>query len=330
MSDALWIKHDYRVDFILSTAMEIYHDEWMNLKGSPTGAVYVKNKSLDDFVVQLREHAVEMERKAPSKYFRQNGGGDSLLIHRPVDVLNWSSDYCTAPYTTVAQSLPNNEMMKKSFGVVNLLYVNTTNSLQLLKEGKNAREFISTKVLNDVLPHISYGDSVHSMIHELGHTTGEAADKEKRTLNPETILGNEYNSLEELRAELFGMYGVYYCAENGIIKKEEEKGAYYGMLITMLTSLRVPPVQAHQKARNMMYHFFLKKGAIIIEEEEVERVGGKKEKVKKFIFDEGKLHDAVLEFLGTVQNIKSELNKEGMLGYLHYIYIFLLFIIYFS
>lgn len=315
LSDALWIENDYKVDMLLSTAMEVYLDEWQNVKGSPTGAIFIRNRSLDSLVESLNEHAAIMEREGPSKYFRQDARASAQLVLRPVDVMTWVADFCLSPQTTIAQCLPNDELMRKGRGAVNLLYINTTKVVSEVSHHRVPRLFLPRSVFTDLVDVYEEGNSIHSMLHEIGHTTGEAADPARRRENPELVFGNEYNALEELRAELFGMYGIIYCYEHGLVSEKVMKAAHYGMLISMISSLKFEPTQAHQKARNMMYHFFQNHGAITTmeEEEEVDQEDGSvvKEKLMKIDLVMEKVKPTVLEFLGKVQDIKSTLDKAA-------------------
>ena len=319
ISDALWIAHDYRVDLLLSTAMEVYMDEWKNIKGAPTGGVFIKNKSLDHFVTDLLAHSAAIEREGPSPYFRPDARSSTTLILRPVDIFSWSADYCTAPQVTLAQCLPNDEEMRKRCGAVNLLYLNTTTSLLETSQYRSHRTFLPRAEFERLKGLFSEASSISSMLHELGHTTGQAADPARRTENPELTFGNEYNCLEELRAEVFSMYGVCYCEEHRIITSEMARASHYDMLSVLVGSLKHTPVQAHQKARNMMFHFFKKRGGIVELKEEAEVVqpdgSSKTEDVVKWAFDLEKLKPLVLEFLGRIQDIKSRLDKDGLLHF---------------
>ena len=329
-SDALWIMHDYHVDLVLSTALEVYLDGWKNLKGQPTGAVYILNKSLSEFVKQIDVHAPIMEREGPSIYFRKDARATSKLVLRPVDVLNWSSDYCTSPMTTIAQCLPNDEEMKKNLGAVNLIYLNTNAAIENVNKQPASKMFIPSNIYDQIRPVYSMGSTIHSMLHEIGHTTGQCADPEKANINPEQIFGNEYNALEELRAELFGMYGVMYCKQHGLISHDLALAAHYALIISTITALQFAPVQAHQKARNIIFHWFKSKGALecIKEEGDVLQADEtfKKEEVTKFRIVEEKLSDALLSLLRKVQDIKSLLDKQGLL-FLFLFFICILFVL---
>eukprot|EP00770_Monocercomonoides_exilis_P014372 MONOS_14318.1-p1 / transcript=MONOS_14318.1 / gene=MONOS_14318 / organism=Monocercomonoides_exilis_PA203 / gene_product=Zn-dependent hydrolase / transcript_product=Zn-dependent hydrolase / location=Mono_scaffold00979:12372-14127(-) / protein_length=529 / sequence_SO=supercontig / SO=protein_coding / is_pseudo=false len=323
VADSLWIKSDYKIDLVLSTALEVYMDDWKSIKGSPSASVMVKNTTLDSLVSRLRTEASIMEREAPSDGFRKEIKGDLDLHLRAVDVVRWTGDYATAPYTTVAQCLPNDEWLKKNLGAVNMFYVNTGATMEKVSKNLISRLFFPKQIFHDLEEHLTIGSTIHSMIHEIGHTTGQATDPAKRSVNPEIEIGSEYNALEELRAELFGMYGVFYCLEKGIISQKEAMAAHYQMLASMIVSLKYALVQAHQKARTVMFHYFQRNGSIlIIEEEEEEENGEKKEdnlsgssktakKVKKFQLVIEKLKPAVLSFLGRVQDIKSNLDKKA-------------------
>ncbi|KAK2946445.1 putative peptidase family M49 [Blattamonas nauphoetae] len=312
VAETLWLQNTYKIDLILSTANEVYMDEWKSIKGTPTGALLIRNNSLANFAKTLKEHAGEIEKNGPSPHFRQELP-ESLELHlRPVDVVNWSSDYTNAPMTTIAQSLPNDEWISKNFGAVNLIYVNTGKAVNSVSGSRVLTEFVKKAEVDALLKaseegkenFLFMGDQTHSMMHEVGHTTGQASAEAKAKFpgkQGNEVLGEEYSTFEECRAELFGMYGIEYLKEKEKLDGRIANGAHYGMLVSMITSLKFAPQQAHQKARNMMYHYFLEKGAVTKGEEDGKvKIGLEKER----------LSGVVNEMLGMIQGIVSNLEVE--------------------
>jgi len=301
LADFMWIKSGSPVDLILSSALEVYLDNWKNARGEAAGAVLLENSEAQGMLTALVDHLPRLEATAPWTHRKMKIDPDKLPHLRFVDVLNWSGGYVSSPMTVVAQSLPNDGWVIDHVGSVNLVYRNTGRAIYSMSGEMIAREFLP----NDVFA--EYGDlmfeatQIHSALHELGHTTG-AMSPELVGKEPRELLEAEYSPLEEARAELFGMWAMPQMAREGLFSMKTAEAGHYGMVISMVGGLRFEPAQAHVKARNLMWHYFVQNGGV---EEVVE--GGK----KKFRLKITRIDQLVAELLGTIGNIKAAGDKAG-------------------
>lgn len=301
IADYMWIKHNAPVDLILSTALEVYLDNWKNARGEAAAAVMVVNNEAQSMLHALVDRLPALEASAPWTHRKMQIDKDKLPHLRFVDVLNWSGDYVNGPMTIIAQSLPNDHWVVNHVGSVNMVYRNTGKAVYSLSGEMIAKEFLPKDVFE------KYGDvmfeatQVHSALHELGHTTGamapEHSGKEARDL-----LEAEYSPLEEARAELFGMWAMPQMAREGVFPMKLAEAGHYGMVISMVGGLRFVPEQAHVKARNLMWHYFVQNGGV---EEVVEE--GK----KRFRLRISRIEELVAELLGIVGNTKAAGDKAG-------------------
>lgn len=260
MADYFWIRHDFPVDIIISTAIEVYQDDWKNLKGQAAGAVMYRSRKAEDLLRRIVREVPRLESAAPWTWRREKIDPETLPKIRFTDVFSWTGDYVTSPLTTLAQSLPNDEWMSKNVGTVNLVYLNTARAVHEVSSDITAREFLPTAATE------AYGDllfeaaQLHAALHEIGHTTGRQDPEHPG--EPNGYLGNEYSYIEETRAELFGMWAAERIAEQGIIDEKTLVAVHYSMLVSLVYSLKFAPIQAHYRARNSMYHFFREQGAL--------------------------------------------------------------------
>ena len=113
------------LDLILSTALEVYLDNWKNARGEAAGVVYGRTRKPRLCCRPWWTELPELEATAPWVHKKLELTRLNLPNLRFVDVLNWSGDYVNSPMTIVAQSLPNDDWVIANVGSVNLVYRNT-------------------------------------------------------------------------------------------------------------------------------------------------------------------------------------------------------------
>jgi hypothetical protein len=300
IADFLWIRHNSPLDLILSTALEVYLDNWKNARGEAAGVVYRENVEAQTLLQALVARLPHLEATAPWVHKKVDIDPSKLPHLRFVDVLNWSGDYVNSPMTIVAQSLPNDDWVISNVGSVNLVYRNTGKAIHSVSGDLMAEEFMTKKAIAEYRDFMFEGSQIHSALHELGHTTG-ALDPEHQGKQARDYLEAEYSPLEEARAELFGMFAMSRLAKDGTITEKTAVSGHYSMLVSMVQGLRFVPEQAHVKARNLMYHFFRNNGGVV----EVMEDG-----TRKFDFNLKILDEQVAGLLGQLGNIKAAGAKD--------------------
>lgn len=301
LADFMWIRHGAPLDIIISSALEVYLDNWKNARGEAAANVMRENSEAQSLLQALVDKLPGLEATAPWKHRKMKIDKDKLPHLRFVDVLNWSGDYVNSPMTIIAQSLPNDNWVTNNVGSVNMVYRNTGKAIYGVSGELIAREFLPQDVFDKYGEIMFEATQIHSALHELGHTTGamapEFAGKEARE-----ALEAEYSPLEEARAELFGMWAMPQMAREGIFSKEMAEAGHYGMVISMVGGLRFLPEQAHVKARNLMWHYFVQNGGV---EEVIE------DNKKKFRLRIAKIDELVAELLGKIGDTKATCDKAG-------------------
>lgn len=300
IADYTWVRHNYDLDIVISTALEVYLDNYRNFRGAASGGVYLKNDAAEELLTSLIKEVPYWEKNAPWKYKKEEIDPETLPKLKFVDVLTWAGDYVTGPFTTIAQSLPNDEWVGKNIGTVNMVYMNTGRASHTISGNLAAEEFLGKREVSKVKDVLFDANQLHSALHEIGHTTGRQSS-EASDGQPSDYIEEEYSFLEETRAELFGLFALKKLVEEGVIDQTMSDACYDGMLITMIMSMKFDPVQAHNKARNGMFHYFEEMGIV-----ERFQEGGK----EKFAIIHDKAHSVVCEMLATVANIKAHGKKN--------------------
>ncbi len=300
-ADAAWIRHDFPIDIVISTGLEVYLDAYKNIRGAATGGVYLRNEAAQTLLEEIVERVERFEREAPWTWKKTEINPDNLPRLKFVDVLAWSGDYVTSPNTTLAQSLPNDSWVIENIGTVNMVFNNTTRAITRVTGELMAREFLPGTLAQTIAPLMFEGNQLHSALHEIGHTTGKM-DPEHSAGQPSDYLEEEYSWLEETRAELFGLWALPMLVADGIISQETADASYNGFLLTLLGALRFEPVQAHTMARNLIFHAFEENSVILTSMENG---------ALRFSINPDNVHAAVSELLKTIADIKAGGDKRA-------------------
>lgn len=304
LADYTWVKHGSPLDIVISTALEVYLDNFKNARGAATAGVYLRNRAAEELLEALVQRVQRWEATAPWTYKKTEIDPERLPKLKFVDVLAWSGDYVTGPFTTIAQSLPNDEWVIQNVGTVNMVYMNTGRAVHRVAGNLAAEEFLTCAEYERVAERLFDANQLHSALHEIGHTTG-MMDPDHAEGQPKDYLEEEYSYLEETRAELFGLWALDLLLEEGVIDAETARACYDGMLVTMISSMKFDPVQAHNKARNGMFHVFEENGIIRRVEEE-----GK----TRFEFVHERAHEEVTRFLAQIGDLKAAGDKAGVIA----------------
>jgi len=302
VADYVWLKHDSPIDVVISTALEVYLDNYKNARGSAAGGVYRTDPRLEALLSTIVERVPRFEAEAPWTHKKQDFRLERLPKLKYVNVLAWSGDYVYGPGTILAQSLPNDEWVRQNVGSVNMVYLNTTRALHETGGLLPSEEFLP-RAEHDRLQDVLFDAyQLNNALHEIGHSTGRM-DPGHQTGQPTDYLQEEYSFAEELRAELFSLWALEILVADGLVDERMAQAAYSAMLLVMIRSLKYDPVQAHNRARNLMFHRFERDGVL----GRVEEAGW-----ARFTFDRIAARTVVAELLRTVADLRSAGDKAGV------------------
>jgi len=213
------------------------------------------------------------------------------------------------PSTAIGINLPNADWIRAHYGSKSVTISNLTQAYNIAAKGSGMRqEFVIDKETIDILDKYSDDcDDLHTDLHEcLGHGSGRL----REGTNPDA-LKNYGNTIEEARADLFGLY---YIADDKLIElgllpdKEAYKANYYSyMLNGLMTQLvRILPghkiEEAHMRNRALIAHWCLEKG----KEGNIVEMTSRDGKTYVRVNDYQGLRQLFAQLLKEIQRIKSE------------------------
>ena len=302
-----WLKeHDATIDFI-NGFIEVYGDP-LGLKGSWEGLV--------EYIDEEATHRTQtISRNA--QWFEDHSPVDPRF-RKPVVKGVSANVICAAmlggeeyPSTAIGINLPNADWIRAQYGSKSITISNITDAYNKAAHGNGFKEefVIDQETLGLIEQYGDICDDLHTDLHEcLGHGSGQLLPG----VDPDALKAYG-NTIEEARADLFGLY---YIADKKLVKlgltpdeKAYQSHYYTYMMNGLMTQLiRITPghqiEEAHMRNRALIAHWCYEKGNAI---RMVKRDG----KTYVEITDYAALRQLIATLLAEIQRIKSEGDFEA-------------------
>jgi len=310
------------VDFV-NGFVEDYNDP-LGRKGAWEAIVNFK-----DMVASARTETLS----ANAQWFEDNSPVDSRfkkavckgVSAKVINVATLAGD--AYPATPIGINLPNADWIRRDHGSKSVTIANITDAYD--KAAQESPKSTLTEFAYDeteiamAKKYLSITDNVHTDLHEcLGHGSGQLLPG----VSP-NALGEYSSTLEEARADLFGLYYMAdpKLVELGILPDEEAYKAQYSSYIRnglMVQFSRVelgkPNTEAHMQNRKLIAEWCYEHGTDMhyCDDEGCRFINAIEKEVKDgntyFVVKEyGALRELFGELLGEIQRIKSEGDYEA-------------------
>lgn len=299
-----WVKETKgQVDFI-NGFIEVYGDP-LGIKASWEGIVEYKDLEATKRTRIISDNA---------QWFEDHSPVDSRF-KKPVVKGVTANVICAAmlggdeyPSTAIGINLPNADWIRAEYGSKSVTISNLTKAYNEAAKGNGFREefVIDSETLDIINRWGDVCDDLHTDLHEcLGHGSGQLL----QGVDPD-VLKNYSNTIEEARADLFGLYYIADAKllELGLLEHPDAyHSAYYSYMMNgLLTQLvRITPgnqiEEAHMRNRALIAHWALEHSDGAVELVKIARRG-----TFVRINDYPRLRQAFAELLAEIQRIKSE------------------------
>ncbi|WP_025883313.1 dipeptidyl-peptidase 3 family protein [Segatella paludivivens] len=255
-----WLKEqDGMVDFI-NGFIEVYGDP-LGLKGSWEGIVEYKNIEATKRTKSISDNAQWFEDYSPVAPEFRKPKVKGVTANVICAAMLGGDEY---PASAIGINLPNADWIRAEHGSKSITICNLTEAYSKAAHGNGfMSEFVIDKATNDLIE--KYGDicdDLHTDLHEcLGHGSGRL----RQGTDPDALKAYG-NTIEEARADLFGLY---YIADDKLIElglvpnKEAYKSQYYtymqnGLLTqSVRISLGSDIEEAHMRNRALIANWAL-------------------------------------------------------------------------
>lgn len=198
-----WVQDtDSEVDLI-NGFVEVYLDA-RGQKGAWEGIVSFRNPEKTKAIEALALEAQWFEDRMPwdAEFKKKSVRG---ITARAISVIMEAGD--SGPITPIGINLPNESDIRKDYGSKSVNLSNVVEAYERSSAGGSAGEFgWSAEEIARAKKWGGLSDDVHTNLHEVvGHASGQVRPE---ILNPASILGRYYSTLEEARADLVGLYWI--------------------------------------------------------------------------------------------------------------------------
>ena len=302
-----WLKeHDSAIDFI-NGFIEVYGDP-LGLKGSWEGLVEYIDEEATHRTQTISQNAQWFEDHSPV----------DPRFRKPVVKGVSANVICAAmlggdeyPATAIGINLPNADWIRAQYGSKSITISNITDAYNKAAHGNGFKEefVIDAETLRMIEKFGDVCDDLHTDLHEcLGHGSGQLLPG----VDPDALKAYG-NTIEEARADLFGLY---YIADRKLVElgltpdEEAYKSQYYTYMMNGLMTqlIRITPgrqiEEAHMRNRALIAHWCYEQGDVI-------RLVKREGKTFVEITDYQQLRQLIARLLAEIQRIKSEGDFEA-------------------
>lgn len=311
-----WLhEQEGRVDFI-NGFIEVYGDP-MGLKGSWEGIVEYKDLEATHRTLAISTNAQWFEDHSPVNPLFRKSRVKGVTANVICAAMLGGDEY---PASAIGINLPNADWIRAEHGSKSVTISNLTHAYDMAAKGNGFREefVIDAATCKLMELYADKTDNLHTDLHEcLGHGSGR--------LLPGTdsdALKNYGNTIEEARADLFGLY---YIADRKLLElgllndSEAYKAQYYSYMMNGLLTqqVRVKPgkqlEESHMQNRALIAQWAMELGKdsnvveLICRNDEI--TGERKTYVR--INDYEALRNIFAYELAEIQRIKSEGDFEA-------------------
>lgn len=311
-----WLhEQDGMIDFI-NGFIEVYGDP-MGLKGSWEGIVEYKDLKATHRAQTISANAQWFEDHSPVNPAFRKPKVKGVTANVICAAMLGGDEY---PASAIGINLPNADWIRAEHGSKSVTISNLTHAYDMAAKGNGFREefVIDEATLQMMNLYSDKTDDLHTDLHEcLGHGSGR--------LLPGTdpdALKNYGNTIEEARADLFGLY---YIADEKLLdlglldSSEAYKAQYYGYMMNGLLTqqVRIKPgkniEEAHMQNRALIAWWAMDLGSKDNVAELIKQKDAQSGEVKTFvrINDYAKLREIFAQELAEIQRIKSEGDFEA-------------------
>ena len=322
-----WVEqHEGLVDFI-NGFIEVYGDP-LGMKGTWEGIVEYKDLEATKRTQTISQNAQWFEDHSPVDPRFRKPEVKGVTANVICAAMLGGEEY---PASAIGINLPNSNWIRQEHGSKSVTIGNLTDAYNKAAQGNGFREefVIDKETVALINQYADITDDLHTDLHEcLGHGSGQLLP----TTDPDALKAYG-NTIEEARADLFGLYYVadHKLVELGLTPNDEAyKAQYYSYLMNGLLTQTIlikegdKIEEAHMRNRALIAWWTLEhaEGAVELVQEEVSYASAEDAlkdaegniittRTYMKVNDYEKLRHLFGELLAEIQRIKSEGDYEA-------------------
>jgi hypothetical protein len=259
-SDLAWLDLDNPKFDVIFAPYESYLDALLGVRTSYGAAVLVRNdaesRKLDvyqQYVPQIQDALPLPAEDRPSKQG----------LRSPMEIMDapFRAGDLRHGYQAVADNLPNDPRVHEQRGSKKIFFKN----------------FMDARVNNVILPIAqrllrpdqarqasAAGYLADTVMHEISHGLGPAFARVggiKQDIR--SVIGPAYSGLEEAKADVVGLFGLKWLADQGHLDADQLNGYYVSYVAGILRTVRFGVAEAHGRAEMMEFNYLAGRGVLV-------------------------------------------------------------------
>lgn len=257
-SDKAWMDLDSPIEITIGP-YEVYEDKLFGYKAAFESFVTVSDPEESKKLARYKAELPAMERNLPIPDHMKNLNRGTESPIRVVDEIYTAGD-TKAGVQTIAFNLPNDERVREEKGSKKVLLRNVITA----KYDKILRPIAERLVKKEQIPYLSAEAFTNEVLfHELSHGLGPGKIKiNGRETEVRLELKELYAPIEEAKADIMGVYNLYFMIQKGLIPKSMRRKIAVTYLAGLFRGIRFGITEAHGKGSALQFNYMLEKGAI--------------------------------------------------------------------
>lgn len=255
-SDLAWMDMKNNIiDFVVGP-IENYEDGFKGLKTAHNGQILIKDmewtKKLEHFTAFLPK--LQKDLPVEAMYKQEQPAAGDLNVY---NVIYYGGD-CNAAGKNIAINLPNDPRVHLAKGSRKLQLKNTMQA----KFDKILIPIANLLIEESQLKHIKFDEAFFQnvMFHEVAHGLGiKYTIKDKKSVRE--AISEYYSAIEEVKADITGLYIITQLAEMGELKDKDLMDNYVTFLAGIFRSIRFGVSEAHGQSNLIQFYYFRDKNA---------------------------------------------------------------------
>ncbi len=289
-SDVAWMELDSAIEPTIGP-YEVYEDEWFNMKAAFEAFITVRDEAETAKLQGFGGHLQELEDNLPIDPAMRNPRLGALA---PIVVVNeiFAAGDGNRGVQTAAFNLPNDERVTREKGAKRVMLKN----VQDAKFRMILQPIAAAALAPADRPRVSFDAFfAHILMHELMHGLGPhdiTVGSRKTMVRRE--LKETYSAIEEVKADISGLWALRYLADHKKVDQAIAKSMYSTFVASAFRSIRFGVNEAHGRAVAIQLNTFLDAGAVKVRQDGT------------FSVDQSKVGDAVTALTHDVMTLQAE------------------------
>lgn len=259
-SDLAWLDlQDPKFDVIMAP-YESYLDNLLGVKTSYGAAVMIRNEEESKKLAVYQKYVSGLQDALPIDAADKPSKRGHLTPMEVMDTPFRAGDLLHG-YQAVADNLPNDSRIHEAKGSKKIFFKNFMDariSEVILPIANRLMRPDQAKLVS------AEGYLASTLMHEIAHELGPSY---ARTPNGQKTIreaiGPSFSALEEAKADVVGMFGLKWLADQGAVTPEQLKIDYASYVGGLFRTVRFSIAEAHGRAEMMEFNFLFEQGVII-------------------------------------------------------------------